>query len=97
MTNPDYYVLEEVWTMNAVAYPIIEFSCWVRWLIDAAYVRSEATEPFVAKVIREDATGVILVSVYSPHADTGHRIEGNHVTYLDKERFLWYLSRSEPA
>lgn len=94
LTNPDWNIFEEVWTIVAVTYPTIEFSCWRRWHIDREYMQPTSITAFTGKVIREDEAGVILIDAHHISQTTGYRLAGYQVTYLSEAIFRGYLGGS---
>ena len=95
MTNPDHMIFEEVWTVVAVDYPIINFSCWRRWHVDKEYILPTSTELFSGRVIKEAPWGILLVDARYTRHEVGYLIKANQVSYLDKKILHWYLSKSD--
>lgn len=93
VTNPDYMIFEEVWTVVEVAYPVITFSCWRRWVVDKEYVLPTSTDRFSTRVVSEDEAGCLMVDVGRFGNDAGYRVEANEITYLDSRMLQWYLDK----
>lgn len=93
LTNPDYSIFEEEWTVVEVNASQVTFSIWRRWHIDREYMQPTSTEPYWGKVIQEDANGALIVDARHTTYDSGYRVVGNEVTHLPRSVVLWYMNR----
>jgi hypothetical protein len=82
ITNLDYNILSEDWTVVAVAYPTITFSCTKYNVVDIAYVHYSSTETVVGAVIKDDDTAIVIAFSEYSGMEVGLRIAGDQATYL---------------
>lgn len=92
LTNPDYMVFEEEWTVVAVNASQVTFSIWRRWHIDKEYIQPTSTEIYRGKVIQENTNGTLIVDArYTAYA-SGYHVKGNEVTHLPLSLVLRYAN-----
>jgi hypothetical protein len=82
ITNLDYNILSEDWTVVAVAYPTITFSCTKYNAVDIAYVHYSSTETVVGTVIKDDDTRVIFAFSEYSGMEVGLSVVDDRATYL---------------
>jgi len=93
LTNPDYSIFEEEWTVVEVNASQVTFSIWRRWHIDREYMQPTSTDPYWGKVIQEDTNGALIVDAHNTTYGSRYHVEGNKVTQLPRSPILRYVNR----
>ncbi|RUS93983.1 hypothetical protein DSM106972_094540 [Dulcicalothrix desertica PCC 7102] len=81
--NPDYYVVEDEWTIVSIDYPTIIFCNEKHWLVDIAYVQPFSTETVIGTIERETDTAVIIALKPTHHVcEKGILLEASKASLL---------------
>ena len=84
ISNLDYIILSEEWTVLTVELPTITFTCKKWWDYNSITMQGQTTETVIGKVVKANEKEVIVAfSKYSGIAvEKGLSIQGNEATYL---------------
>ena len=61
ITNPDYIILSEEWTVLAVEQPVITFSCKKWWDYDSITMQGQTSETVIGNIVKADEKAKSMV------------------------------------
>lgn len=86
ITNSDYLILSEEWTVVTVELPTITFACKKWWDYKSITMQGQTSETVIGNVVKATEQQVIIAfSQYSGIAiERGFSIRGDQATYLKR-------------
>lgn len=84
ITNSDYLIVSEEWTVLAVEQPVITFSCKKWWDYNSITMQGQTSETMIGNILKADEKEIIVAfTQYSQmKMEVGLSIRGNQATYL---------------
>ena len=84
ITNLDYIILSEEWTVLTVEQPVITFSCKKWWDYNSITMQGQTSETVIGTIVKADEKELIVAfTQYSAmQMEVGLAIRGNEATYL---------------
>ena len=86
ITNSDYLIVSEEWTVVAVEYPAVTFACKKWWAYNSITMQGQTSETVIGNMVKDDDKEVIIAFSQYSHMEmeAGLLIRGDQASYLKR-------------